>query len=81
MRIVPGFENVPLEKFGEQAWRFVEECRQTVGYQQDPEWECPYLGDFEHQIAFKEQHPGKYVGGFLCYPCFVKETKENEKVR
>jgi len=48
----------------------------TVGYQEDADWECPYLGDTEHQIAFKEKHQGKHVGGFLCYPCFVKETKD-----
>ena len=76
MRIVSGFDGVSLEKFSEKTMESVCECRQTVGYQEDMEWECPYLGDVEHQMAFQERHQGKHVGGFLCYPCFVKETKD-----
>jgi len=75
MKIVPGFENVPVEKIGEEAWKFMEDCRQTVGYQKDPNWECPRLisGDSD---SLREQYPGKYVGGLNCYHCLAIETRD-----
>ena len=73
MKVIPGYEHVSLEKFSEQTMQYVDECRQLVGYQDDPVWECPYL---IHGESFRDSfgEKSKYVGGFACYPCLVKET-------
>jgi hypothetical protein len=39
-----------------------------TGYQEEADWECPYMGR------------GHMQGGLLCYPCLVKEM-EDWKVR
>ena len=70
------FGQTALETFGEGAWQRVAKCRQIVGYQENRDWVCPYLGDAEHQEAFRAQYPGKRIGGFLCHPCFVKEARD-----
>jgi len=76
MKLQIGYENVSLEKFNDDDIRCVEDCRQTVGYKPDADWVCPYLGDEAHQTKFREQFPGKYVGGFNCYCCFTKEAAD-----
>lgn len=73
MRTKQGYENVPLEKFDDVSWQYVNTCRQLVGYQEDAEWECPYLLQGE---SFREQfnEKSKDVGGLTCYPCLAKEA-------
>ena len=75
MRIPQEYANIQLREFSQQTMQCVDECRQTVGHREDHDWECPYLGDAEHQEAFRAQYSEKYVGGFLCYPCFIKDMK------
>jgi len=74
MKIIPGYENESLEKFSEEMMMYVDECRQTLGYQPDPEWECPYLKQ-ETRDTVLSQYQGR-VGGTRCLPCLVKEAKE-----
>jgi sucrose-6-phosphate hydrolase SacC (GH32 family) len=83
MKVPPHFVNVPLARFMVDQWEWVDECRQEVGYQEAPEWECPGLAHTEVEDsdeqraiydAFLKRHEGKHVGGFLCYGCLVKEA-------
>ena len=76
MKIAPGYANLPLRDFNERTMKAVDECRQTVGYQEDPNWECPKFTHGDDYVL--AQHPGKDVAGFNCYPCLVKETKERK---
>jgi len=71
MRTKQEYQNIPLEQFGEDSWHHVDTCRQLVGYQEDAEWECPYLLEGE---LFRAQFDRTEVGGLLCYPCLTKEA-------
>jgi len=75
MKIVHGFADIDLKKFSEYVMSCVNECRRTVGYQKDPDWECPFLKHGDN-ATLRAQYPGKYVGSFNCYPCLAKETKD-----
>ena len=73
MKTKPDYKVVPLEKFDDDTWRCVDECRQLVGYQEGDDWECPYLirGEpFREQFRERSNH----VGGLTCYPCLAKEA-------
>jgi hypothetical protein len=71
-----GWENIPLDKFDENTWLDVEACRKTVGYQENPDWVCP--GSLDQQCTeytdWAAQYKDAHVGGFLCYPCCVKDA-------
>jgi len=75
MKIVPGYENMSLEKFSEQMMKYVDECRQLIGYQKDPDWECPCLKR-ETRDTIRSQYPPGRVGSVMCLPCLIKETKD-----
>lgn len=69
------FGEIPLEKFNEQTWQDVDECRRIVGYQESPDWVCSCREQGHEYVC--AQHPSRenLVAGFNCYPCLVKETK------
>jgi hypothetical protein len=64
---------IPLEKFDEQTWQGVDECRRLVGYQESPDWECPKFTHGDDDVC--SQHPGKCAAGLYCYPYLVKEMQ------
>jgi len=68
------YGNIPADNYSEEAHHDVDECRQTVGYQEDTEWVCP---KFTHGVQhLQEQYPNKKVAGLTCYLCLVKETND-----
>jgi len=73
MKTIRGCENISLEKFDEVTWQQVDKCRQMLGYQDSPDWECPYN---EHGESFRKQSAvdGNPINCFVCYPCLVKES-------
>lgn len=79
MKILLGSNKESFDRLSVTLKEDIVKCREVVGYQEDPEWICPYLGTPEHQLAFKEKHQGKYVGGFICYPCMAMEATDWQK--
>ena len=75
MKIVPGFEDGAWASDSEYVRRRINECRQFLGYQKDPEWECPFIKN-ACSDEFRAQHPNMPNGGFICYACLTVETKE-----
>jgi len=63
------------KRWSDETWKFVDECRQTVGYQPGEDWECVGCsGTKEQKDELRAKYPGKYVcGGFIYAPCIVKE--------
>jgi len=80
MKIAPHhivqFKPLSLDMFDPDTWDRVDQCRERVGYEDSPEWECGCRGTEEQQQAFIAQFPGHRVGGFLCFPCNLKEAHE-----
>jgi hypothetical protein len=85
MRTFPKYVELSLDKFDDESMACVNECRQAVGYQEDPAWNCPYIvasqnqNEDEHESAvndFLKKHEGKRIGGILCHTCLVKESHD-----
>ena len=66
--------DLPSREFDEQVWQWVNDCRQTVGYHEALDWECPCLGEREY---VEKHYPGKtnVIAGLLCFPCLIKEKE------
>ena len=75
MKIVWGFEDGSWRAKSEYVKKRISECRQYHGYQEDPEWECPFVKS-GCTDEFREQHPDMPNGGFICYPCLTMETQK-----
>ena len=75
MKTRPGFENIRLEKFNDAVWRDVEECRKIVGYQDGPDWDCPFVLQGEkYRDQFELDNPCIMNAFTSCYPCLAKEA-------
>ena len=75
---VNAFRGIPLDRFNNETWQNVQECRQTVGYQTAPDWECQCL--IQGPDYVKKHYPGRecLLANMLCYPCLVKEITDWE---
>jgi len=68
------FGIVSADNYSKAANRDVDECRQTVGYHEDPTWVCP---KFTHGDQYlREKYPNKKVAGLTCFLCLVKESND-----
>ena len=81
MRITQHHVNIvsslPPDRWSAESWQNVSECRETVGYQFGPDWECVgCVGTQEQMDALRAQFGKNVCDPFTCPACVTKEVTE-----